>query len=70
MAVKTFRARHPEFDAIPVVPVSTPDFTGSLESGFAAAVRPSSTSWCPPRQTPAPGPAGARARSTCWPART
>jgi nitrogenase molybdenum-iron protein NifN len=39
MAVKTFRARHSEFDQIPVVPVSTPDFSGSLESGFAAAVR-------------------------------
>ncbi len=36
--VKTFRAAHPQFDAIPVVPVSTPDFSGSLESGYAAAV--------------------------------
>jgi nitrogenase molybdenum-iron cofactor biosynthesis protein NifN len=39
MAVKTFRARHPGYDRIPVVAVSTPDFVGSLESGYAAATR-------------------------------
>jgi len=39
MAVRAFRAKHPEYDAIPVVAVSTPDFTGSLESGYAAATR-------------------------------
>jgi nitrogenase molybdenum-iron protein NifN len=38
MAVKTFRQKYPEFDAIPVVPVSTPDYSGCLESGFAKAV--------------------------------
>jgi nitrogenase molybdenum-iron protein NifN len=38
MAVKQFRQQYPEFDAIPVVPVSTPDFTGCLETGFAKAV--------------------------------
>ena len=38
MAVKTFRQRYPEFDAIPVVPVSTPDYTGCLETGFAKAM--------------------------------
>ncbi|MEW7975886.1 MAG: nitrogenase iron-molybdenum cofactor biosynthesis protein NifN [Candidatus Sedimenticola endophacoides] len=38
MAVKEFRKKHPEFDAIPVVPVSTPDLSGCLESGFAKAV--------------------------------
>ncbi|MET0015481.1 MAG: nitrogenase iron-molybdenum cofactor biosynthesis protein NifN [Sedimenticola sp.] len=38
MAVKMFRKKHPEFDAIPVVPVSTPDYTGCLETGFAKAV--------------------------------
>ncbi|MGF1645026.1 MAG: nitrogenase iron-molybdenum cofactor biosynthesis protein NifN [Thiotrichales bacterium] len=37
--VKQFRQQHPEFDAIPVVPVATPDFTGCLESGFALAVK-------------------------------
>src|ERR1035438_7624705 len=36
--VKAFRARHPEFDRIAVVPVNTPDFVGCLESGFALAV--------------------------------
>jgi nitrogenase molybdenum-iron protein NifN len=38
MAVKTFRQKHPEFDAIPVVPVETPDYSGCLETGFAKAV--------------------------------
>jgi nitrogenase molybdenum-iron protein NifN len=38
-AVKEFRAVHPEFADRYVVPVNTPDFSGSLESGHAAAVR-------------------------------
>ncbi len=38
MAVREFRAAYPQFDHIPVVPVSTPDFTGCMESGFALAV--------------------------------
>ncbi len=38
-AVREFRAKYPQFDATPVVPVSTPDFSGCLESGFAAAVK-------------------------------
>ncbi|MCG8061072.1 MAG: nitrogenase iron-molybdenum cofactor biosynthesis protein NifN [Candidatus Thiodiazotropha endolucinida] len=38
MALKMFRRQHPEFDAIPVVPVSTPDYAGCLETGFAKAV--------------------------------
>lgn len=37
-AVREFREKHPEHDGIAVVPVNVPDFTGSLESGFAAAV--------------------------------
>jgi nitrogenase molybdenum-iron protein NifN len=37
--VREFRARHPEYDAIPVVPVNTPDYAGCLESGYAAALR-------------------------------
>jgi nitrogenase molybdenum-iron protein NifN len=39
MAVREFRSKYPQFDAIPVVAVSTPDFTGCLESGFAAATK-------------------------------
>lgn len=39
MAVRDFRAKYPQFDATPVVAVSTPDFTGCLESGFAAATK-------------------------------
>jgi nitrogenase molybdenum-iron protein NifN len=38
MAVKDFRRLHPEFNDIPVVPVSTPDYSGCLESGFARAM--------------------------------
>jgi nitrogenase molybdenum-iron protein NifN len=39
MAVRQFRGRYPELDAVAVVPVSTPDFTGSMESGYALAVK-------------------------------
>jgi nitrogenase molybdenum-iron protein NifN len=38
MAVKAFRKQYPQFDGIPVVPVSTPDYSGCLETGFAKAV--------------------------------
>jgi nitrogenase molybdenum-iron protein NifN len=38
MALKDFRKQYPQFDTIPVVPVSSPDFTGCLETGFARAV--------------------------------
>lgn len=38
MAVKEFRKKHPEHAAIPVVPVSTPDYSGCLETGFAKAI--------------------------------
>lgn len=37
-AIKRFRERYPEYDGTKVVPVSTPDFKGSMETGFAAAV--------------------------------
>ncbi|MDP2832194.1 MAG: nitrogenase iron-molybdenum cofactor biosynthesis protein NifN [Pseudomonadota bacterium] len=37
--VRQFRAKHPEFDGIPVIAVNTPDFTGCLESGYALAVK-------------------------------
>jgi len=36
--VKEFRAAHPEYDGVAVVPVNTPDFLGCLESGYALAV--------------------------------
>ena len=36
--VKQFREKFPEYAHIAVVPVNTPDYTGSLESGFALAV--------------------------------
>ncbi len=38
MAVREFRQQHPQYADRYVVPVNTPDFSGSLESGFAAAV--------------------------------
>jgi len=33
-----FRAAHPEFDDVAVVAVNTPDFTGSVETGYAATL--------------------------------
>jgi nitrogenase molybdenum-iron protein NifN len=36
--VKMFRAAHPQFAHIAVVPVNTPDYAGSLESGYALAL--------------------------------
>ncbi len=36
--VKMFREKHPEHNDVAVIPVTTPDFAGSAESGFAAAV--------------------------------
>ncbi len=37
-AVNVFRAKYPEYKDIKVVPVNTPDFSGCLETGYAAAV--------------------------------
>jgi len=37
LAVRTFREQCPEFDHIAVVPVATPDYSGCMETGFAAA---------------------------------
>lgn len=37
--LREFRAQHPEFDHIPVAAVNTPDFSGCLESGYAATVK-------------------------------
>ena len=36
--LKTIRERHPELDNLPIVYVSTPDYSGSLQDGFASAV--------------------------------
>jgi len=37
-SVKTFYKKYPEYASVKVVAVNTPDFTGSMESGFAAAL--------------------------------
>lgn len=37
-SVRDFRTAYPEYDHIAVVPVTTPDFTGCAETGYAAAV--------------------------------
>ncbi len=37
-SVKAFRAAHPEFDHVAVVPVNTPDYLGCLETGYALAL--------------------------------
>jgi nitrogenase molybdenum-iron cofactor biosynthesis protein NifN len=36
--IKGIRKRHPELDKLPIVFVSTPDYKGSLQDGYAAAV--------------------------------
>jgi nitrogenase molybdenum-iron protein NifN len=36
--LKSIRQRHPELDYLPIIYVSTPDYKGSLQDGFAAAV--------------------------------
>ncbi|MGD2118583.1 MAG: nitrogenase iron-molybdenum cofactor biosynthesis protein NifN [Chromatiales bacterium] len=50
MAVKDFRKQYPQFDAIPVVPVSTPDYTGCLETGFAKALEAIIETLVPPAE--------------------
>ena len=37
--VKTFRVAYPQCDAVNIVPVNTPDFTGCLETGYAKALK-------------------------------
>ena len=37
--IKSIRQRHPELDYLPIIFVSTPDYKGSLQDGFAAAVQ-------------------------------
>ncbi len=37
-AVKEFRAKHPELDEVTIIPVSTPDFLGAFQDGWAKAV--------------------------------
>ncbi len=36
--LKEFRAKYPEYDHVAVVAVNTPDFTGCVETGFAATL--------------------------------
>jgi nitrogenase molybdenum-iron protein NifN len=36
--MKDFRKRHPELDKLPIILVSTPDFKGALQDGFANAI--------------------------------
>lgn len=36
--VREFRAKYPEYDHVAVVAVNTPDFTGCVETGFAATM--------------------------------
>jgi nitrogenase molybdenum-cofactor synthesis protein NifE len=36
--IKEFHIEHPEHDAVPVIWASTPDYCGSLQEGYAAAV--------------------------------
>lgn len=52
--VKVFRERHPEHAATAVVAVPTPDFTGCLETGYAAAVHAMIEQLVPPAPGIAP----------------
>ncbi|TVR60339.1 MAG: nitrogenase iron-molybdenum cofactor biosynthesis protein NifN [Candidatus Competibacteraceae bacterium] len=45
--LKLFRDRYPEFRTVGILPINTPDFTGGLESGFAAAVETMIEEWVP-----------------------
>ena len=45
--VRDFRERCPEFQAVRIVSVNTPDFSGSLESGFALTVKAMLAEWVP-----------------------
>jgi nitrogenase molybdenum-iron protein NifN len=36
--LKSIRKRHPEWDSVPIIFVSTPDYKGASQDGFAAAV--------------------------------
>ncbi|MGK7915595.1 MAG: nitrogenase iron-molybdenum cofactor biosynthesis protein NifN [Prochloraceae cyanobacterium] len=36
--LKSIRKRHPELDYLPIIFVSTPDYTGAMQDGYAAAV--------------------------------
>ncbi|MEM7590180.1 MAG: nitrogenase iron-molybdenum cofactor biosynthesis protein NifN [Cyanobacteria bacterium P01_A01_bin.83] len=36
--IKSIRKRHPELDYLPIIYVSTPDYKGGLQDGYAAAV--------------------------------
>lgn len=59
--LKVFRERHPEFQAVRIIPVNTPDFNGCLESGYAAALRAMISEWTPAATVREPRP-GCRAR--------
>ena len=37
-AIKQFREEHPEHDSVPIIWASTPDYSGSLQEGYAAAL--------------------------------
>jgi nitrogenase molybdenum-iron protein NifN len=51
MALGQFRRKYPQYDHIPVVALSAPDFSGCLESGFAAAIRAIIETLVPERET-------------------
>lgn len=51
MAIHQFRDKYPQYAQIPVVPVSTPDYSGCMESGFAVAVTALIETLTPDKQT-------------------
>jgi len=57
MAAGEFRKKYPEHAHIPVVALSTPDFSGCLESGFAKAVEAIIATLVPDAETAGTQPA-------------
>ncbi len=60
MAVSDFRRKYPEYDATPVVPVTTPDYSGCLETGFAKAMEAIFSTLVPDAETAATRPGNRR----------
>jgi nitrogenase molybdenum-iron protein NifN len=55
-SVREFRAQHPEFAHIAVVPVNTPDYLGCMETGYALAIEAIIDTLVPASQCPSKRP--------------
>jgi nitrogenase molybdenum-iron protein NifN len=64
--VREFREANPEFADIAVVAVNTPDFTGSVETGFAATLTEIIRALVPDAKEREPIRANASVRLMSW----